>query len=57
MKGSKLVSLDFDSFTTFETFKNKYRAKSYSETIRAMEREILGINNEKQKKDDFKFRV
>jgi hypothetical protein len=57
VKGSKLVSLDYDSFTTFENFKNKYRAKSYSETLRAMEREIIGKNNGKQKEEIFKFRV
>jgi hypothetical protein len=57
MKGSKIVKLDMDSFTTFESFKNKYRAKSYSETIRAMERELLGYNYGKPKKEEFKFKV
>lgn len=58
MKGSKQIKLDMDSFLTFEGFKQSYRAKTYSETIRAMERDLIGKNNAKQpKNEDFKLKI
>jgi hypothetical protein len=58
MKGSKTVLLDMDSFLTFEGFKQSYRAKSYSETMRAMERDLMGKNNARpHKKEEFKLKI
>lgn len=49
MRGTKTIRLDMVSFRSLCESKRRLKAKSYSETIRAWERQL---NNKKTEEDD-----
>lgn len=51
MKGTNLIRIDRESYKTLSEYKRKFKARSFSETIRTWEREM----SKKEEYEESKF--